>query len=151
VYVFHRSGGTWQYLQRLEAATPTAFDDFGNSVALSGSWLAAAGRSGSVRVFHLFGSSFVPDASISVGAAQVFHVALAGSGLVVAGENDATLRRYTRGVFGGWTLRGTLVGPTNEAFGTALAMQGSRIIVGAPNSSVDGFQTGAGFLTSFSF
>jgi hypothetical protein len=148
VYVYRRSGSTFNFQQRLVAPSPSNFDDFGQTVAVSGNFIAASGNNSGVRLFRWNGSSFVNDGSVSVSGMQFAPVALSSSGLLVATPTEARVRRFSR-VNGTWQLGGTLNGPANEAFGSAVAMSGTDVVVGATISPVGQFVTGAGFATSF--
>jgi hypothetical protein len=150
VYVFRRSGTTFNFVQRLVSPSPSNFDSFGQSVAVSGNYIAASGLNSGVRLFRLSGSTFVNDGSIAVSGMQFTPLALSSSGLVVGLPDEARVRRFTRVMNNVWQLGGTLNGPANEAFGSALAMFDTNVLIGAPVSPVGQFTTGAGFSTTFS-
>ena len=152
VYVFRRTNGTFNFFQRLMAPTPSNSDDFGQSVAVSGNFIAASGNNTGVRLFRLntAGTAFVSDGSVSVSGMQYAPVALTSSGLLVSTPNDARIRRFTRSGNNAWNLGGTFTGPLSEGFGTALAMSGSDVVIGATATPVGQFTPGVGFATTFS-
>jgi hypothetical protein len=117
VYVFRRTGATWQQEAYLKASNPGAADTFGHSVALSGDTLAvganqedsaaegvdgdqddnAAAQSGAVYVFRRDGATWGQEAYLKASntdAGDIFgwSVALSGDTLAVAapGENSAS-------------------------------------------------------------
>ena len=103
VYVYHRDGGQWVFVQRLElAGYPDA--GFGESLYLDGDELVIG-----APYMDIFSGVLQPAA----GAVYVYERA----GLV-------------------WSLANTLTheAPSSSAyFGTSVAKQGDRILVGAPN------------------
>jgi hypothetical protein len=104
VYVFRRSGTTWQQEAYLKASNTDASDKFGDSVALSGDTLAVgaveedggAGGSGAVYVFRRSGTIWQQEAYLkasNTGANDYFGVSVALSGDTLAvgayGEDSA--------------------------------------------------------------
>ncbi|HEX2730540.1 MAG TPA: hypothetical protein VHM70_03010 [Polyangiaceae bacterium] len=152
VYVYKRTNGTWSLLQRLQAPSPTNYDDFGQTLAIAngGNWIAASGWNSGVRLFRSNGSSFVTDGSVSVGSLQYAPVALSSVGLLVAIPSSSQVRRYTRVSNNNWSLGGTLTGPSGQSFGSSISLTDSNVLIGAPLSAVGPLVNGAGYATSFS-
>jgi hypothetical protein len=147
-YVFTHDGSTWSEQARLAG---TAADDlFGRAVAVRGERLAvgapgAGGGTGEVRMFLGSGATWDPDggAFIPSDAAESFGSALAMSDdtvaigspldddagtasgsvfrLVLDGENWMSSAKVTASDAG-----------ANDQFGTAVALAGERLVVGAP-------------------
>ena len=112
VYVFERNQPSqdWRQRTRLTSPEPAANDSFGVTVAISGDRLIV-GSSNTDRVADGASERVVPDA----GAVYVYIRA-----------------------DGGWSLESTLQAPVPqeiERFGLSVAIEGERIVVGAPNNS----------------
>ena len=114
VYVFTRSvqSGAWHVTASLERETPESSAWFGNAVAVSGDWIAIGAP-----------GSDVPDESgahptaMSVGEVTMFH----------------------RNAEGAWKLHTTLRPPQSPqfaSFGSALAIDGETLVIGAPGYTV---------------
>jgi hypothetical protein len=151
-YVFTRAGATWTQVQKLTPATPTSQGLFGQTVALDGDTLAighpqvAPLGMGEVDVYVRVGGSWVfqqklVPAGLTAGARAGSGLALEGDRIVIgapmqlSGGNSAAGRAYVFERSGGvWTERTALASPTpipNGVFGTAVAVEGDRIAVGA--------------------
>ncbi|HXU46461.1 MAG TPA: hypothetical protein VN783_13115 [Thermoanaerobaculia bacterium] len=173
VYVFVRNGGSWAL--EAEIADPDALplDGFGFALALDGDTLAVGapfadapgrGNSGAVHVFTRQGSSWIRRARIAdpegrSGDELGNAVALSGGTLVagarradVSGLTDAGAALvFARADAGGaaWTLRAKLTAAppgADDLFGSAVAIAGSRILVGGPHHDAGGHNAGAGFV-----
>jgi hypothetical protein len=145
-YVFTRSGSTWTQQAKLTATGAAAGDEFGFSVALSGSTAVVGayrknGGTGAAYVFARSGSTWTQQAKLTAtGAApgDFFgsSVALSGSTAVIGalGENSFTGAVY---VFTGsgstWTQRAELTADAapGDDFGYSVALSGSTAVVGA--------------------
>lgn len=117
-HVYAREGSTWTYDARLIAPDGAAEDFFGSAVAVSASHIAV-GAPGRNRA-----------ASADQGAAYVF-----------VRDGNA------------WVPQATLLAPTSDQFdagvgyGSSLALQGTRLLVGAPGARSAGqANAGAGFV-----
>jgi hypothetical protein len=166
VYVFVRTAGLWSEVARLTAADYGVFDHFGASVALDGDTLAIGAEfddagggsfSGSAYVFVESSGTWVQQAKLvppglSANDLCGTAIALDGERLVVgAPQHDAggLANAGSAWVFeraaGVWSLTAQLA-PTDAAvgatFGSALAADSGRILVGAPHQS--GATTNAG-------
>ncbi|UJR79575.1 hypothetical protein [Sandaracinus amylolyticus] len=162
-YVFERDGaGAW--VQRTILTPPALFadDDAGRAVAISGDTIVIAspnddhpmyGEAGAVDVFRRAASgAWMHEQRIENPAPTTYgerfgsSVAIAGDLLVVGANND---RNFFVGGGGAytyvrtgttWTAEATLQWDTvssNDSFGTSVATDGTRIVVGAPYD--DGF------------
>jgi hypothetical protein len=107
-YVFVRSGGTWNQQAYLKASNAEAFDQFGNSVAISGDTIVVgasehAHSSGAAYVFVRGGESWTeqaylrasnPDGSESSGYdAFGFDVGISDDTIVVGAPGEASAAR----------------------------------------------------------
>lgn len=151
-YIFVRSGTTWTQQAKLLADTPTAYDHFGNQVALSGSRAVVnaiyddvAGPStndGAAYVFLRNGSSWTQEArlvspyldqsfadSVAIGGDRI---AVSSSGDVV-GSNGGAVNVFRR-VGTSWVFEAFLEGTNpfqGQRFGWSLALDGDSLVVGA--------------------
>jgi hypothetical protein len=158
VYVFELNAGTWAHSVTLFAGGGAAGDRFGSSVAIAPELRAVFGAPGRTQngnaeqggayVFERFGL-WVQVAALSDagGAARDgfgSNVAIMGNlALVgaprrdVSGTVDAGMVHWYERTDVGWVARGTIVSPTpsaGEGYGTSLALEGLRALVGAPAS-----------------
>jgi hypothetical protein len=143
-YVFTRSGSTWPQRAELAAAGGTSGDNFGSSVALSGSTavVGAPGTSsvtGAAYVFVRSGSTWSQQAGLTAAdAAHAFgnSVAISGSTAVVGapGTNTFTGTAY---VFALPSQQAALTASDGASghFGFAVAVSGSTAVVGAPGTN----------------
>jgi hypothetical protein len=163
VYVYVRTGTTWTYKAELTAPDPTGDDFFGRSVAIAGSTIAvgapfsAAGGSpqqGAVYVFHGSGPTwtlqqelFEPFPSESAFFGE--SVSLSGARLAVGADYSAGSEIFTEtGVAYVFLRRGAawheeqeLRAPDaayGDEFGWSISINGSSVVVGAPNRDVGG-------------
>ena len=151
VFVYHRVNGTFSFVQRLMAAPPASFDNFGQTLAIAngGNYIAVAGINTGVRLFRLNGTTFVGDGAIALSGPQFAPLAMSNVGLLVGTPSDARVRRFTRAGANNWVLGGTLTGPANQAFGESLALQDSNVLIGAPLTPLGEFTPGASYATIF--
>lgn len=120
VYVFGRDAdGTWVQEAYLKAAEPDAFDAFGTAVAIDGDTIVV-GAPGEAS-----------DASAVDGDATDDSAAEAGAAFVFVRERD-----------GDWVQQAYLKARNTGAFdrfGSAVAVSGDRVAVGAPGEASFGF------------
>lgn len=166
VFLFANEGGTWVQRQRIYSLDSDEFDFFGGTVALSEHVLAITARhdpgTGSkkltVFVFEPQGDKWVQTAQlVTVGAPDNYPLAVSDDLIVVGIPSEGG------GVFGGvgavhsfekvggvWqeTQRLDPSAPVESAnFGHSLAMDGSRLIVGAPGQQdATGQPVGAAYM-----
>ena len=161
-YVFVESNGTWTEQAEITASDGVTGDNFGRSVAVSGSTamvgadLHTVGSNriqGAVYVFVESGGMWSQQAELTAsdGAAEDFFgnsVALTGSTAVVGafchpGETSSCGpgAAYVFVQSGGtWSQQAELTasdGATHDQFGWSVGVGGSTAVVGAPDRSVD--------------
>ena len=152
VYVFKRSGGSWQLESRLQG--PSAASRFGGSVAIDGDRLAVGAYSdaisgyeaGAVHTFRLAGETWSAGAVLrpANGASRIrigSALAIAGSRMLVGNRPDSS----ATGSSDLWIDDGTSWTRTNSSFsGTMPFLRRDVGVVGAPYSdegAVDGGAT----------
>ncbi|QDU67366.1 FG-GAP repeat protein [Engelhardtia mirabilis] len=141
----------WQQSQVLTAPIPAAVASFGLDIALSGQTLAISQRQPPlVRLYHQGSGGWTLSATLapspSGGSLQLYgeRIALAGDRLAVGapwydvgGTNDDGAVYLYRRIAGAWELDVVLTGQqpgltSNAQFGSDVALDGSRLLVGAP-------------------
>ena len=146
VYVYRRSGGTWEEAARLTAADGIQGDRFGSALAvdgqrlLVGAYWADSGR-GAAYVFERGGSGEWSQAARlgpgAMGDSLGLRVALQGDVALVAAAGDSgsgAVRVFRRDPAGGWGESGLLEASgtrRGDRFGSALAFLDSAAVVGA--------------------
>ena len=161
-YVFTESGGSWTQTQELTASDAAAGDDFGYSVAMSGTTVVVGAidnpygltdADGAAYVFAESGGTWSQTQELTP-SDGVTHdefgdsVALSGSTVIVGaidhevGTNTAQGSAY---VFtyasSAWTQQQKLTsldGAADDHFGNSVAVSGTTFVVGAPNHTVSG-------------
>jgi hypothetical protein len=161
-YVFRRSGGTWSQAQKLLHTHPGVEDDFGWSVALDGG-RAVVGASerfsgsegdpqhGRVFVYTEQAGSFAQTAVLTPAAPQLhdqfgISVDIDGDEIAVGAWQDffSTVGSGNGAAFvfdwngSAWMQSQKLVaadGALQDEFGSAVAIQGDRLLVGAASRS----------------
>src|SRR5688572_969695 len=153
VYVFERSGSTWQFQQLLVASDPQQHDNFGRSLALDGDRLLVGGYhdhaqtdDGAMYVFERQGGVWTLTAELlaSDDAGQTrFGSTVDLQGDLAIGsapsDNDHGLNAGTAYVFrrnagGGWLqiAKATVPDPSsNGQIGAAVALFGDRALLGS--------------------
>ncbi len=151
VYVFDDAGGTWTQDAELTAADGLSGDQFGQALALSGTALVIGApgrntRTGAAYVFTGSGATWTQDAELNAPDGQDndgfgSSIALSGTTAVVGSPNaQASGTAYVFSEAGTtWSEQAELTeGPSGSAgdgFGTAIALSGSSVLVGAPGSA----------------
>jgi choice-of-anchor B domain-containing protein len=154
VYAFSRTSSGWTESARLFADDAAIGDRFGTALAASGSTLMVS-KAGAILAFESSGRAWnqvarlEPRDAIPSDSAG-FALALDGGFLAVGAPGAAggagAVYVFRRGPDGRWTEEAKLTaanGGTGAAFGRAVALQGDRLLVGAPLLA-DG--RGGGFL-----
>lgn len=149
-YVFVRSGTKWSFQAQLIAPNSTAGDQFGHSVALSGSIavIGAYGHESSRGIAFVFVRSgttwsFQAGLSASDGAAKDqfgYSVALYGTTAVVGApqKSAATGAAYIFVQSGTtWLKQAELLGAAGDEFGYSVALNVSTAVVGAPGHNTN--------------
>jgi hypothetical protein len=156
VYVFEAADGAWSEVAVLTAPTPVAAEGFGYAVDIDGSSILVGVRdedAGRAHVFVGSGSSWSHQATLtpSAGAAGSFfgrdvdidgdRALIGASGHDGVGPNHGAAFAYERSG-STWSETLVLTSPnpsTNGLFGDAVALDGSRGLVGAANEKAAGF------------
>ncbi len=170
VYVFRRSAGQWSEVARLTASDFGTFDHFGSAVALDGDTLAIGAEfdnagggsfSGSAYVFVESGVSWVQQAKLVPPglAANDFcgrSIALDGDRIAVgapqhdpSGLSNAGSAWVFERAGSVWSMTAQLApadAQAGAAFGSALATDGGRILVGAPLHDGSSANAGAAYV-----
>jgi uncharacterized repeat protein (TIGR01451 family) len=151
-YVFVRSGDTWTEQAKLVAPEGAAYDLFGDAVAIDGNTIVAGAASadpdgmdarGAAYAFARNGTSWTAQGRLvaddgAAGDRYGDSVTVSGDTIVVGAAlaNGARGAAYVHVRNGGaWTQQARLVassGVGGDMFGYAVAMQGDRLLVGAP-------------------
>lgn len=166
-YVFAKSNGSWQEVQKLTASDGAAFDNFGQSVAITGDTLfvGAIGASingnpqqGAIYVFTKKNGTWTQTQKLTAsdGAAgdELGWTSAASGTTAVFGVTGATVngnpRQGAAYVFtesnGIWSQAQKLIasdGASYEDFGRSAAIDGGTIMIGSIDASVNGTPEGA--------
>jgi FG-GAP repeat protein len=151
VYVFNLVGGVWTQAQKIVPGDISTGDFFGSQVLLLGVNLFAAtidqaGNTGAVYWYQLVSGVWTLKQKLTGPAAGALFgtgIAFDGSTLVIGASGaSSTGKAFVYTLSGGaFTLLGTLVGSDSAAsdqFGSAVAVQGSIIAVGARDNLTHG-------------
>ncbi len=146
-YVYVRSGSTWSQQAELAASGAGSGDQFGVSVAISGSTavVGAYGKNsntGEADVFVRSGSTWSQQAELTASDAAAndefgYSLALSGSTLIVGayGKNSTRGAAYVFVRSGTtWSQQATLTASDaapKDMFGFSIALSGSSLVVGA--------------------
>ncbi|CAG4990288.1 hypothetical protein DYBT9275_00496 [Dyadobacter sp. CECT 9275] len=118
VNVYKKISGEWTLVKTLTAPTPAAGDDFGSSVAIQGDYIVVG-----------CGGQDVDETN------------------TVTDTDEGAAYLYKKDAGDDWGLIKTLVASTpiqGAAFGTAVAIDGDYIVVGAPIETVEAGRDGSG-------
>jgi len=155
-YVFTRSGSTWTQQAKLTASDPTASDQFGESVSISGDTIIVGAPndgndgkddSGSAYVFTRSGSTWTQQAKLTAPDADTddefgFSVSISDDTVIIGSPKDdhsGHTRAGSAYVFtksgSTWTQQQKLIDPAPfglDQFGFSVSISGDKVIVGAP-------------------
>jgi FG-GAP repeat protein/putative Ig domain-containing protein len=168
VQVFARSGGSWEFVQKLVAADGAAGDRFGTAVAVSGD-VALVGAeddddrgtwSGSCYVFVRSGGAWTQQAKLTASDGTAYDefghsVAISGNTAVVGAywDSDSGVGSGSAYVFvqsgGTWSQQQKLTardGYASDTFGLSVALSEDTALVGAKGHDANGADTGAAYL-----
>ena len=158
-YVFNRRGGKWVEEQKLIASDGGTSDEFGWSVAVSGSTIVVSAIStnqfelqGSAYVFIRRGGSWIEEQKLDASDGAEFDefgysVAISGSTIVVSAPGDDAVdgspaqgSAYVFNREGGvWIETQKLTasdGAAGDFFGKAVAVNGSTVVVSSLNDTI---------------
>ncbi|MBL0178520.1 MAG: choice-of-anchor B family protein [Gemmatimonadetes bacterium] len=153
VHVFRRgANGAWTAAGVLQASSRVGRAEFGRSLALSGDLLMVGAPRDGNGVVYLYrrgaDGSYAPAGTLPVQNSEPgdqFGAAIAVDGArLVVGAPGRSMRKgavfaYGRQADGAWQAEGMLMaqrGTDNAQLGSALLLQGSRVIAGAPGALV---------------
>ncbi|QDU86516.1 hypothetical protein Pla163_36670 [Planctomycetes bacterium Pla163] len=154
---------------KLLASDGSASDTFGRSVSVDGDFAVIGAsadshqgvQSGSAYVFQRQGDAWNQIAKLvpndgSAGDSFGISVAISGNRIVVGANSDDDLGSssgsayvYTRQTNNSWAFERKLLpsdGVAFDLFGSAVAIEGDRVVVGSPNENQVGFATGAAYV-----
>jgi hypothetical protein len=147
-YVFVRSGTAWTQQAKVTASDAAAGDQFGTSVALSGTTAligapAKNSNTGAAYVFARSGTTWAQQAKLTASdaaAGDLFgtSVALSGTTALISarGKNSSTGAAYVFVRSGTtWAQQAKLTasdGVAGDLFGGAVALSGTMALIGAP-------------------
>jgi len=148
-YAFVRSGTKWSQQAELTAADAASGNQFGYSVAMSGSTAVIGSpdsSAGSAYAFVRLGTTWSQQAEMTASDAASGNqfgssVAISGSTAVIGApyRNSETGAAYVFGLSGTkWLQQAELADPpaaANDLFGRSVAMTGSTALLGAPGTS----------------
>lgn len=162
VYVFASAAGTWNQAQKLTASDGAAGDEFGGALAISGTTALIGARTAAVGGNSRAGAAYAFDdvngtwgqaqklTASDAAAGNLFGsaVALDGSMALVGAPAASVDGESFRGaayafdnVGGAWSQAQKLTasdGASSDQFGSALALEGTTALVGAPYADVSG-------------
>ncbi|HKX46958.1 MAG TPA: FG-GAP repeat protein, partial [Planctomycetota bacterium] len=163
-YVFAREGTTWSLQAKLTASDALAQDLFGSAVAVSGDTVlvgsprddhAGGFDAGALYVFERVGAAWSQNAKLVAVDAQPGDqlggaIATSGATLAVGARFDDHSGAVDAGsvyVFvhdgSAWSLQARLVDAdagAGDGFGSSVAVEGERIVAGAPQDDLSGVQ-----------
>jgi hypothetical protein len=162
IYVFTRSGGSWNQQQKLIASDAAAGDQLGFSVSVSGDTVVAGAYQddssrGSVYVFTRSGSTWTQQRKLTASDAASgdwfgYSVAVSGDTVIVGAPRDddggnATGSTYvfTRGG-STWSQQQKLTAADRaeaDQFGSSVSVSGDTLIVGAYANDESGESSGS--------
>ena len=169
-YVFGREGGTWTQEAKLVAADDASFDFFGWSVAVDGDTVVVGSMldddggssSGSAYVFSRGDGSWADQVKLTADDAAAgdnfgYRVAVDGDTVVVGayqdddgGNGSGAAYVFSRGD-GSWADQVKLTADdaaATDQFGSAVAVDGDTVLVGAHQDDDSGFNSGSAYVFS---
>lgn len=141
-YVYAGSGGTWRLQQKLRDPGHSSADDFGGTVAISGTTLVIGSPGvgydfGVTYIYGHSGSRWTLQASLPDPAGKPLDlfgrsIAITGSAVLI-GALDVTYA-YTAAAGHRWSRTATISNPgaAKDNFGAAVAAAGTSAVIGAP-------------------
>jgi len=137
----------------VKSSAPAVSQYFGTAVAVDGSTMVVASRSGTASIFVRDGSGiWSPQANLGIGSAGAsggLAVAVSGDTIVASVPTSLNGAAATVFVRSGttWTQQAALSPPIGGAYyGAAVAIEGDTIVVGAPSEDTGGNTSGAAFV-----
>ncbi len=167
-YVFTRSGSSWSQTEKMTASDGATSDEFGHSVSLSGdrcvigAWKNnnVAANAGAAYLFQRSGSDWIEQQKLT--ASDAAYDDRFGSGVAISGDyvvvgamydDDGGSNSGSAYIFhyngSTWIQEAKITAgdPGEDArFGSAVAIDGAYVVVGAPYYGAAGSQNGAIYL-----
>ena len=169
-YIFHFNGSQWVEEQKLFAADGIGHDQFGLSVALSGTIALIgaeddqeANNAGSVYVFRFDGTQWVQEAKLVAPDASAidnfgYSVSISGDTALIGSLHDDDNANMTgsvyvfRDVAGEWVQQQKIVaedGMAEDRFGVSVSISGNMAVIGAFSDDQSGTDSGSAYLYHF--
>ena len=167
-YVFKRTGTSWAQEAKLLPSDGAQFDQFGNSVSISGDYAVAGALwdddngidAGSAYVFKRTGTSWAQEAKLlpSDGAVEDFFgrsVSISGDYIVVGAESDDDNGNLSGSAYvfkrtgTSWAQEAKLLpsdGAAGDRFGRSGSISGDYIVVGAESDDDNGNLSGSAYV-----
>src|SRR5210317_968158 len=167
VFVYKRSGTSWNHHQTLVSSDISSSDDFGEGLDLSGNYLVvgAPGENsnyGALYIFKNIGGTWTQQqklvSTVSGNMGRNARLSIDGDYIVTGGHQDGSdglsnsgavyIFKKDEGVEA-WTQQATLRAPTpiaNGYFGSKTRIKGKTVIVGQPNDGDNGTNAGAVYI-----
>ena len=152
-YIFHRNGTTWTLQNKITASDGAPFDEFGNSVSISGDYAVIGALwdddngsgSGSAYIFHRSGTSWTEHVKITASDGEAedwfgYSVSISGDYALIGayGDDDNDSRSGSAYIFyrngTNWTEQAKLLASDGELFdnfGYSTSISGDYAVIGA--------------------
>lgn len=168
-YIFRRNGSSWMQEAKLTASDAAAFDEFGASVAIAGTYVVVGARlddltskpnAGSAYVFRRSGTTWIQEAKLTASDSDGDHhfgdaVAMSGN-IVIVGTPQHDQRGIGSGAAYVFTRNGTnwsqkgILTPSETAsgdfFSFSVAVSGNYGIIGSPGDDFGGATAGTSYV-----
>ena len=169
-YVFVKSGSSWDQVQSFYGPNPGASDYFGYSVDMDGNWLivgapqdriGSTNYAGSATLYYWNGAAYVSPITITrpvptaldmcgtaVGIQNATYALMGCIGDDTVASDGGLVYVFKLNGAGSVTYNGTLTAPNgaNDNFGSAIAIEGGTVVVGAAAYDGVGSNSGKGYL-----
>jgi len=167
-YIFKRDGTTWIQQQKLTASDGAAYDEFGQSVSISGDYAIVGAyydddkgsASGSAYIFKRAGTTWSQQAKLTAwdGAANDqfgYSVSISGDYAIVGAchanhdKGSAYIFKYGGAI---WSQQAKLIasdGATGDWFGHSVSISGDYAIVGAYRDDDKGNGSGSAYIFKY--
>ena len=168
VYVFSRSGSNWTQQAKLVAGDGNANDEFGGSVCIEGNYVivGAVGNdglgenSGAAYIFVRTGNDWIQQARLLAqdgadGENFGNSVSIDGTYAVIAANLDADMGQDSGSAYvfkregQNWAQQAKLAAPDGQPydyFGQAVSIDGSYVVIGAPDDDDNGENSGSAYI-----
>ncbi|MBL0333955.1 MAG: hypothetical protein IPP73_01075 [Chitinophagaceae bacterium] len=173
VYIYRRTGTTWNFSEKLLGSISANYEFFGTSVSIHGNYLAVGakglsdepGKIGRAYVFENNGASFTETQRIDNPDNDThdrfgYAVAIDSTHLIITAPAASPNGNAEQGrVFcyklggGTWNLASTIARTNGEAgdhFGECVSLSGTNLLIGCPGLDIGGviFDCGAAFVVA---